>query len=55
MEAVHVIPMNDLKEHVQRENCHCHPEVQKDLEIKVIIHRAFDCRTLLEIGKERWS
>lgn len=41
MTLYHVLPINDLKEHIESENCHCNP--RKTIE-GVIVHNSFDRR-----------
>lgn len=48
----HVLPINDLKEHVEEESCWCAPAVEgkrgRSRSAKLIIHNALDCRELIE-------
>ena len=44
---IHIIPINDLEEHIESSTCKCNPTYcNKDGEI--IIHNSFDGRELLE-------
>ena len=45
-ENVHVIPIDDLDEHVESENCKCEPTL---VDRKVFNHHAFDKREYFEI------
>lgn len=47
---VHVYPLNDAKEHVQRgEYCHCAPQVRKQEDGSVVVvHNAYDGREFYE-------
>jgi len=46
--AIHVLPINDLKEHAELTTCECCPSVKfEDGEI-LIIHNSFDGRELIE-------
>lgn len=44
MSTIHVIPINDIREHEDSQDCWCHP----NLENKVWIHNSMDGRELLE-------
>lgn len=39
-DILHVIPINDLKEHIESSDCWCGPEIRDNL----IIHNALDGR-----------
>lgn len=52
MEAMHVLPVNDLKEHEESEHCHCQPKVEYEENGKVIIHNSYDGREIFEEAKE---
>lgn len=43
MEQIHVIPLNDLDEHIESMNCQCKP-VRDDEEESVIIHNLFSAK-----------
>jgi hypothetical protein len=53
--AWHIIPIGDLKEHIEDTTCPCHPDVIFENEEMFIVHNAFDGREkverLLEISK----
>lgn len=43
--TVHVLPVNDLKEHAETDDCECHPSVQYVGEGgKVVTHHSYDHR-----------
>ena len=44
----HVIPVNDLRDHVESADCWCHPEVD-DL---IVIHNSMDERESYEEGRK---
>lgn len=44
---VHVIPLNDYREHIADRNCWCGPLVEED---GVVIHHAMDCQEQYEQG-----
>lgn len=49
MSTVHVLPLNDLKEHTQSDDCECHPKIEYVGEGgKVVVHNAYD-------GREFWE
>ena len=52
MATVHVIPLNDLKEHVQESTCECGPQAKIVEGGMVITHMAFDGRHLVEQAEE---
>jgi hypothetical protein len=48
-EIVHVVPLNDLKSHIESGvYCHCQPEVRKEEAGTLIIHNAYDGREFFE-------
>jgi len=47
----HVVPINDLKEHEQSEDCWCEPVVDGG----VVIHNAIDEREKYETGERLLS
>jgi len=49
---IHVVPLNDLREHVAQINCWCHP-TPDDAEPQVILHHALDQREKYESGELR--
>lgn len=50
MSAVHVIPIDDLREHKENEDgsCWCNPRIEEEENGLVIIHNPLDGRELLE-------
>lgn len=53
MADVHVLPINDLREHEETRDCWCKPRVEfadnvSDLETRVIVHNSLDGRELVE-------
>lgn len=50
MPTVHVVPINDLHEHVEREDgvCWCAPGVIFEDDTRIIVHHAEDGRELVE-------
>ena len=47
--------MNDVEEHEESTTCWCCPEIQTDLPEIIVIHNAFDGRTLNEKNNETIS
>ena len=45
----HVIPRNDLEEHIESEYCHCSPTLT---EFGIIVHNSFDGREGVEWAME---
>jgi hypothetical protein len=46
---VHVLPMNDLRKHVEAEDCWCQPVVTREKKsAALIVHNAMDGRELVE-------
>jgi len=54
--AIHVIPINDLKEHTESDQCECQPHViYVGNGGKVVVHNTYDKREFFEeweLGKE---
>lgn len=54
--SLHVLPINDEKEHTETTDCHCGPRVEwSDPDTgeiyangPLVIHNAFDCREIVE-------
>jgi len=42
--VIHVIPVNDIHEHIEAEWCSCQPKTEGDL----VIHNAWDDREVIE-------
>lgn len=51
-DQVHVLPMDDLKEHQESENCWCNPRRDEE-ELKLIIHNSVDQREKYETGERK--
>jgi len=51
MGTVHVIPIDDLKEHTETEDCECQPVVKYVDEGKIVTHNSYDGREFFE----RWE
>lgn len=47
-QVYHVLPVNDLKEHEESENCNCGPETEYYENGMVIIHNSYDGREIVE-------
>lgn len=48
-DVLHVIPLNDLYEHAECEDCWCDPEVSD----RIVIHNSADRREDYETGKRK--
>jgi hypothetical protein len=51
MTTVHVLPVNDLREHVEGTLCWCRPRVEEEDGGTVVIHNSMDGRELIERGE----
>lgn len=49
---IHVMPVNDLREHVDSPDCWCKPTPAED-EPRVLVHHSMDGREDFETGKRR--
>ena len=50
---IHVLPVNDLREHLDiGTGCSCNPTIELEGATLIIIHNAFDCREAIEEAKE---
>ena len=47
-ETIHVVPLNDLKEHIDSVACRCRPSVEMVKRSRVVIHNSFDGREFFE-------
>lgn len=47
---VHVLPINDLKDHIERSDCWCRPQEDEG----VIIHNSMDRREEYEHGRKKY-
>lgn len=50
-DTIHILPLNDLKEHTESDECECHPTVKHVDGGKVVVHNSYDGREFLE----RWE
>lgn len=46
--AIHIVPINDLKEHEETSTCECCPRVEFENGEMIIIHNSFDGREKYE-------
>jgi len=46
--AIHIYPLDDLKEHVLESTCECQPTVIIENGELIVCHNAFDGRELIE-------
>jgi hypothetical protein len=49
---IHIIPINDLKEHKETTVCKCQPKAIKENNELIIIHNSFDGREGIEWMEE---
>jgi len=49
-DLIHVVPVNDLRDHIPRVSCWCHPRPDIEDE-RVIIHNSLDQREKYESGE----
>jgi hypothetical protein len=45
---INVIPINDIEEHIEDTTCWCVPTIEESNGTIIVIHNAFDGRTLKE-------
>lgn len=50
--GVHVVPVDDLRDHEFSEDCWCNPRIEEDV---VIVHSSADERELYERGEKKPS
>jgi hypothetical protein len=50
MATVHVMPVNDIKEHIENDYCECHPKIRYfgGDGGKVVVHNSWDGREIAE-------
>jgi len=50
MSTIHVLPVNDLKEHTETDDCACHPRIEYvgGEGGKVVVHNSYDGREVYE-------
>jgi len=46
---IHIIPVNDLKPHIESSTCECEPRIEIVNGEMIIIHHAFDKREFIEM------
>jgi hypothetical protein len=46
--AIHVLPVNDIAPHTERDTCPCAPVIEYEDGEKVVIHNSWD-------GREEWE
>ena len=47
-----ILPINDLKEHLEDSTCECRPKIIYENGEMIIIHNSFDGREFIEILRE---
>jgi hypothetical protein len=50
-EAIHVVPLNDTRDHITSQDCWCDPDL--DVFGDVFVHNSADDREAYETGKRR--
>lgn len=49
---IHVLPIDDLREHEERTTCWCKPRIEEERQprgkVKIVVHAAHDGRELVE-------
>ena len=50
--SLHIIPINDLKEHEEISTCLCNPKLILEIEEMIFIHNAWDLREIIEKTNE---
>ena len=45
---IHIVPLNDLKEHEESSTCECCPSVEFENGEMIVVHNSFDGRELNE-------
>lgn len=48
MDTIHIMPIDDIFEHEETENCVCDPGIEDRNGYRIVIHNAFD-------GREKWE
>ena len=46
--ALHIIPLNDLKEHTEESTCECCPELIIENGEMIFVHNSYDKRELID-------
>ena len=50
--AIHILPVNDLKQHEESTTCECLPSVEFENGEMLVIHNSFDGRENKEYDKD---
>jgi hypothetical protein len=50
--VIHVIPMRDLRDHLQGSDCWCNPKPSPN-ESRIVVHNALDGREKYETGERQ--
>lgn len=48
--AIHILPINDLKEHEESSTCECNPKLMVENGEMIFVHNSFDGREEIEEG-----
>lgn len=54
-DLLHIIPLNDLREHTLSKGCWCEPELDEEGLEDLVVHHALDDREQFERGLRRPS
>jgi len=46
--SINIIPTNDTDSHIHNSKCACHPKIDYENNIKIILHNSFDGREKIE-------
>nr|AKH46991.1 hypothetical protein [uncultured marine virus] len=52
MENMHVLPVDDLREHSERSDCECKPNIMVVENTNIISHNSYDLREYNELAQE---
>lgn len=52
-EHIHVVPVNDIRDHYASADCWCEPELDEESEVPVYIHNPGDGRDKYESGERK--
>jgi hypothetical protein len=47
-QCINILPVNDLKAHVEDESCHCLPRIEEAKAGHLVIHNSYDGREMFE-------
>ncbi len=53
-EFIHIVPMHDLRDHIDSIECWCRPVVDEE-EPRVVVHNSMDRREAFETGERKPS